>query len=63
MKPVFEKGNADWFSELPSIDKKNNNTIHHSIKMTPIQASKKANEKIIFDNLQDRRKILTQYLN
>ena len=40
-KPVFEKGNADWLSELPSVVKKYNNTIHHSIKITPIQASEK----------------------
>ena len=40
-KPVFEKGNAIWISELPSVVKQYNNTIHHSIKMTPIQASKK----------------------
>ena len=40
-KPVFEKGNANWISELPSVIKQYNNTIHHSIKMTPIQASKK----------------------
>ena len=57
-KPVFEKGNADWISELPSVIRKFNNTIHHSIKMTPIQATKKANEKIVYSNLQDKRKIL-----
>ena len=57
-KPVFEKGNADWISELPSVIRKYNNTIHHSIKMTPIRASKKANEKIVYSNLQDKRKIL-----
>ena len=54
-KPVFEKGNADWVSELSSVIKKYNNTIHHSTKMTPIQASKKSNEKIVFDNLRDDR--------
>ena len=54
-KPVFEKGNADWLSELASVIKKYNNTIHHSTKMTPIQASKKSNKKIIFDNLKDYR--------
>ena len=54
-KPVFEKGNADWVSELPSVIKKYNNTIHHSTKMTPIQASKKSNEKIVYTNLQDKR--------
>ena len=54
-KPVFEKGNADWISELPSVIKQYNNTIHHSIKMTPVQASKKSNEKAVFDNLRDDR--------
>ena len=54
-KPVFEKGNADWVSELPSVIKQYNNTFHHSIKMTPIQASKKSNEKLVYSNLQDRR--------
>ena len=44
--PVFEKGNADWLSELASVIKKYNNTIHHSTKMTPIQASKKSNDNI-----------------
>ena len=54
-KPVFEEGNADWLSELPSVIKQYNNTIHHSIKMTPNQASKKINENLVFSNLQDRR--------
>ena len=57
-KPVFEKGNADWLSELPSVIKQYNNTIHHSIKMTPNQASKKVNEKIVYSNLQNKRKKL-----
>ena len=54
-KPVFEKGNADWLSELPSVIKQYNNTPHHSTKMTPIQASKKSNERKVYSNLQDRR--------
>ena len=37
-KPVFEKGNSDWLSELSSITEKYNNTFHHSIKMTPIRS-------------------------
>ena len=57
-KPVFEKGSADWLSELPSIIKQYNNTIHHSTKMTPVQASKKANEKLVYSNLQDKRRKL-----
>ena len=54
-KPVFEKGKADWLSELSSIIKQYNNTIHHSIKMTPNQAGKKSNEKEVFSNLTDDR--------
>ena len=54
-KPVFLAGNADWVSELSSITKQYNNTIHHSIKMTPNQASKKINEKLVFSNLRDDR--------
>ena len=54
-KPVFEKGKADWLSELPSVVKKYKNTIHSSTKMTPIQASKKVDEKEVFSNLRDDR--------
>ena len=54
-KPVLLAGNADWLSELPSAIKQYNNTIHSSTKKTPIQASKKSNEKIVFDNLRDDR--------
>ena len=54
-KPVFERGNSDWLSELPSVIKQYNNTLHHSIKMTPNQASKKSNERKVYSNLQDRR--------
>ena len=54
-KPVFLAGNADWISELSSVIKQYNNTIHHSIKMTPVQASKKSNEKIVYSNLKDNR--------
>ena len=53
-KPMFEKGNADWLSELPSVIKKIN-TFHHSTKMSLIQASKKSNEKEICSNLRDDR--------
>ena len=62
-KPIFEKGKADWLSELPSVIKHYNNTIHHSIKMTPNQASKKSNEKLVYFNLQDRRVNNKQNLN
>ena len=56
-KPVFLAGNADWLSELPSIIKKYNNTIHSSTKMTPIQASKKSNQKLVYNNLKDDREV------
>ena len=54
-KPVFLVGEASWINELPSVIKKYNNTIHHSTKMTPIQASKKSNEKEVYSNLRDDR--------
>ena len=57
-KPLFSAGNGNWISELPSVIKQYNNTIHHSTKLTPIQASKKSNEKLVYSNLQDKRKIL-----
>ena len=57
-KPIFEKGKADWISELPSVIKQYNNSIHSSTKMTPNQASKKSNEKEVFSNLQDKRRKL-----
>ena len=54
-KPVFLAGEASWVNELPSVIKHYNNAIHHSTKMTPIQASKKVNEKEVFSNLRDDR--------
>ena len=56
-KPVFEKGRADWLSELPSVIKKYNNTVHHSIKVKPIDASKKSNQKLVYNNLKDDREV------
>ena len=43
--PVFEKGKADWLSELPSVIRRHNNTIHSSKKMKPIDDSKTSTEK------------------
>ena len=54
-KPVILAGEASWINELPSVIKQYNNTIHHSTKMTPVQASKKSNEKEVYSNLQDDR--------
>ena len=61
-KPVFVAGNADWLSELPSFNKQNTNTIHHSRKRTPVPASKKTNEKLAYSNPQDKReKLIPKY--
>ena len=54
---MFKKRNANWFSELPSVIKQNNFTLHSSVKVTPIQTSKKANEKEVYSNLKDNREI------
>ena len=54
-KPVFSAGKTDWISELPSVIKQYNNTIHSSTKRKLIDASKKSNEKIVHSNFQDRR--------
>ena len=56
-KPIFLPRNADWLSELPSVFKQYNNTIHHSIEMTPIGTSKTNNEKEVYSNLKDKREI------
>ena len=54
-KPIFLAGNADWLSELPTVTKQYKNTIHSSTKKTPIQASKKSNERKDFSILKDRK--------
>ena len=54
-KPAFEKGNADWLNELPSVIKKYNMAIHISTKMTCNQTSKNSKEKLVCSNIQDRR--------
>ena len=62
-KPIFQAGNADWLSELSAVVNKYNNTIHHSIKMAPYRASKEANERKVYSNLQDRRDKQLQNFN
>ena len=57
-KPIFSAGNADWLSELPAVTKQYNNTIHNSVKMTPLRASKNSNEKLVYSNLKDKRRKL-----
>ena len=55
-KTVFEKGDCNWIDVLPTITKRYKNTIHSSIKLTPIQASLKKNEGSAYKNLLDKRK-------
>ena len=63
-KPVFEKGKADLITELPSgIKQYNNKTTHSSTKMSPIQASEKSNERIVYNNLKDNREFRKPKVN
>ena len=55
-KPVFEKGDGNWIDVLPKITKQYNNRKHSSTKLTPIQASLKTNEGLVYKNLLDKRK-------
>ena len=56
-KPIFLNGKANWLSELPSTIKKFSNLIHNSIKLIPIQASEKSNQKEVYANLKDKREV------
>ena len=47
---------------LPKLVKEYNNTKHSSIKMTPIEASKKINEGIVYFNLYDGMRQVTSKL-
>ena len=58
-RPVFEKGDGNWIDVLPKITKQNNNKIHSSTKLTPIQASLKKNEGYVYKTLLDKRKKIT----
>ena len=57
-RPVFEKGDGNWIEVLQTITKQYNNRIHSSTKLTPLQASLKKNEEIVYKNLLDKRKKL-----
>ena len=52
---MFLVESADWLSELPSAIMQSNNTVHNSTILTPIQASKKIDEKDVYSNLQENR--------
>ena len=45
------QGNTQYLDMLPKLVKEYNNTKHSSIKMTPVEASKKKNEGLVYFNL------------
>ena len=52
MWKMFDRNNSlEYLEELPKLVKDYNNTKHNSIGMTPVEASKKKNEKFVFSNL------------
>ena len=48
---LWTQGNTVYIDILPKVLKQYNNTKHSSIKMTPIEASKKKNESTLYFNL------------
>ena len=50
-KQFTVQGNTQYLNILPKILKQYNNTKHSSIKMTPVEASKKKNENTVYFNL------------
>ena len=54
------QGNTMYLDMLPKILKYYNNTKHSSIKMTPIEASKKKNEGVVYFNLYGDMETLKQ---
>ena len=55
-RPGFEKSDGNWIDILQTITKQYKNRIHSSTKLTPIQASLKKNEGLVFESLLDKRK-------
>ncbi|MEM1283609.1 MAG: DDE-type integrase/transposase/recombinase [Chlamydiota bacterium] len=54
--PVFIEGKANWIGKLETVLEKYNNRKHGSIKMTPVEASKKENEDAVYAQMVDKRK-------
>ena len=50
-KQFSVQGNTKYLSILPKILEQYNNTKHSSIKTTPVEASKKKNERTVYFNL------------
>ena len=58
-KQFTVQGNTQYLDILPKILKQYNNTKHSSIKMTPVEASKKKNESTVYYNLYGDMKQLS----
>ena len=54
------QGNTRYLDMLPKILKQYNNTKHSSIKMTPVEASNKKNEGVVYFNLYGDMETLRQ---
>ena len=59
-KQFTVQGNTMYLDMLPKILKQYNNTKHSSIKMTPIEASKKKNQGVVYFNLYGDMETLKQ---
>ena len=58
-KQFTVQGNTQYLDILPKILEQYNNTKHSSIKMTPVEASKKKNESAVYYNLYGDMKQLS----
>ena len=59
-KQFTVQGNTQYLNILPKILSQYNNTKHSAIKMTPVEASKKKNEKTVYFNLYGDMKQLSK---
>ena len=59
LKQCTVHGNTVYLDTLPKILEQYNNTKHSSIKMTPVEASKKKNENAVYYNLYGDMKQLS----
>ena len=55
-KMFTERGNHRYIDDIENIVDEYNNTYHSSIKMTPVDGSKKENEGIVYYNLYNKRR-------
>ena len=56
VKMFTERGNHRYIDDIQRIVDEYNNSYHSSIKMTPVEASKKENEGIVYYNLYNKRR-------